>query len=188
MTELESLLRRYAQGDITQEELQRLDTLSHRDEVLAGAAVRARTLRRQRAARMTVAASVAVVVALVAVIALRVGNPAGVADNVLEASMTTPPAVTTTLETMAVPAEVQAPARQTARPAAAREVAQAVPPAERNVPQPAAEALQEPPVPVQVREEVPVTVHGAEGYPVVACNSECSPDSVINDIWRFLRV
>ena len=23
--------------------------------------------------------------------------------------------------------------------------------------------------------------------PVVACNTECSPDSVINDIWKFLR-
>ena len=188
MTELESLLRRYAQGDITEEELQRLDTLSHRDEVLAGAAVRARTLRRQRATRMSVVASVAVVVALVAVIALRAGTPAGVADNVLEASMTTPPAVTESIETMAVPAEVQQPARPAVRPAASREVAENVPLPERKAPELAAEALQETPVPVQVREEVPVTVHAAEDYPVVACNSECSPDSVINDIWRFLRV
>ena len=44
------------------------------------------------------------------------------------------------------------------------------------------------PATVQVHEEPPVPTHVRENYPEVACNSECSPDSVINDIWRFLRV
>lgn len=184
MTELETLLRQYAEGTISQEGLQRLNTLSHRDEVLAGAAARANTLRRQRAARMSVVASVAVVVAVVVAVALRSGTPAGLPDAVMEAALTPQPAVVTPVETLAEPA----PVHHNARPAVAREVARAIPVAEKKEAEAVATALQETPAPVQVHEEPPAPTHIGENYPEVACNSECSPDSVINDIWRFLRV
>lgn len=185
MTQLETLLRRYAEGDITQEELQELNVLSHRDEVLAGAASRAKTLRRQRATKMSVVASVALVVAVVLTVALRTGSPAGVPDTVLEANAAPQPVVTAPIESPAEPAPVAV--HQTIRPAVSREVAEAAPAVDEEIMETVAETLQETLPTVQVREAAPAPAH-AEGYPVVACNSECSPDSVINDIWRFLRV
>lgn len=188
MTELESLLRRYAEGDITQEELQRLATLSHRDEVLAGANARAKTLHRQRVARMSVAASLAMVVALVVIVALRSGVVAGVSDTVQVAEVAPQPAVAAPAETLAAPAREQTPVRHNPRQETVREVAQTVPVDDERMQEMASEVLQDSPAPGTPREETPVTVHDLDGYPVVACNNECSPDSVINDIWRFLRV
>lgn len=188
MTELETLLRRYAEGDITQEELQRLDVLSHRDEVLAGAASRARVLRRQRATRMSVVASLAIVVAVVVAVALRSGSLTAVPDTVMVAEAVPQPAVVIPAEEMEAPVAVQPTERRAARRTTVREVAEAVPVAERPVAEAVAAVQQEALASGQEADELPVQVHANPGYPVVACNSECSPDSVINDIWRFLRV
>ena len=187
MTELETLLRRYAEGTITQEEHQRLAILSHRDEVLAGAAVRAKRLRRQRAARLSLAASVMIVVAIVAAVALRSGTPAGIPDTVMEARMEQAPALATQVETMADPAQEVVSEPVKARPSRVCEVAETDLGTGRKAVE-ATDAMLDSSRPAQPREEPPVTVYSGENYPVVACNSECSPDSVINDIWRFLRV
>ena len=186
MTELEMLLRRYSEGDITPDELQRLDVLTHRDEVWAGASARARVLRRQRVTRMSVAASFLLVVAMGLFFAFRTGNPAIATDSMLVASvdqsrMPSVDATPATVEESPVPSGQQAaPSVRIVEVAEARPVV----PEEVSVP----EVLQEDVQPA-VRQEVsaggaPSTVTS----PVVACNSECSPDSVINDIWRFLRV
>lgn len=186
MTELEILLRRYAEGDITPDELQRLSILSHRDEVLAGAASRAKTLRRQRATRMSVAASVALVVAVMVVVALRPGSLFGVSDTVMVADATTPAVTATPIEVAAEPTPpATVPVRRQARLTTIQEVAEAIPVGIVDERATAAVVAQQ----EEHRYEEPrMTEHAVDGYPVVACNSECSPDSVINDIWRFLRV
>lgn len=186
MTELEMLLRRYSEGDITPEELQQLDILTHKEEVWAGASARARVLRRQRVARMSVAASFLLVVAVGLFFAFRTGGPVSATDSMLVASVD-PPQMPSVDETPAMVEESPVLSRRQTAPSVRRvEVAEARPvvPEEVSVP----EVLQEDVQPA-VRQEVsaegsPSTAAG----PVVACNSECSPDSVINDIWRFLRV
>lgn len=184
MTELETLLRQYAEGTISQEEMQRLNTLSHRDEVLAGAEARANILRRQRATRMSIAASVALIIAVVVAVALRSGTPAGLPDTVMEARLEPQ----TIVESLAEPVPEQPVVRHNPCQTPVREVAQVTPAAPDREMEAVATALQEAPAPVRVHEEPPLPAHAGENYPVVACNSECSPDSVINDIWRFLRV
>ena len=186
MTELEMLLRRYAEGDITPDELQRLSILSHRDEVLADAASRAKTLRRQRATRMSMAASVALVVAVIVVVALRSGSLSGVNDTVMVADATTPAATVSPIEVAAEPVpQVAMPVHRQARRTTIQEVAEDIPVGIVDEKAAAAVVAQQ----EEHRYEEPrMTEHAVDGYPVVACNSECSPDSVINDIWRFLRV
>ena len=41
--------------------------------------------------------------------------------------------------------------------------------------------------PISTVSEVKHTEPNASLDPVVACNTQCSPDSVINDIWNFLK-
>ena len=180
------LLRRYSEGDITPEELQQLDILTHKEEVLAGASARARVLRRQRVTRMSVAASFLLVVAVGLFFAFRTGNPAIATDSMLAASVD-PSLMPSVDEASATVEESPMPSRKQAAPSVRKvEVAEARPVILEEVSVP--EVLQEDVQPA-VRQEVSTegTPSTASG-PVVACNSECSPDSVINDIWRFLRV
>ena len=186
MTELEQLLRRYNEGTITKDELQQLDTLSHREEVFANAVVRAKVLRRQRTTRLSIAASAVLVVAVGLFAAFHIGNSTGLSDTPLMANNDQQQMSVAPIEQM-----VSTPDEQNHQPVLHRPAAPALPEmAEASVDEHVT-VLETPAVHEEsprLYEETPPPVHADDNYPVVACNSQCSPDSVINDIWRFLRV
>lgn len=186
MTHLESLLQRYADGNITPEELLELDRLTRREEVFAGAESRAKVLHRRRVARLSTVASLLIVIA----VGVRVLWSQGQASSVDSPQMF---AQLDASQTISVPAEVletpTATPQNTARKAAASTVEQLPEAMDDTVIE---VTVEEQPVTTMtveaLREEVAPTVVIREDYTVVACNSACDADSVINDIWRFLHV
>ena len=157
---LQYLLDKFREGTLTDEERSELNSLTHRDEVMASAHSRARGILWRRAS-------------------LAVGAVAVIGAGVL-AVVPRPTEEVMVAEVREVPAAVQvAPAvEQVLRPVEAREA----------VPKPVAMAKPESKVaptsrPANVK---PATIKKSE--PVVVCNNQCDADSVINDIKRFLSV
>ena len=162
---LQQLLTSYRQGTISDEELERLNQLTHKDEVMAAAAGRAKVIVRRRTMRM-----VAFSVAGLAVLGLGIWAVAPSPDAPMvaqrqecqqtaveaEAEVSHIEDVAPTSPTMAVPPKA-AKANSTAAAVAAEAVAAA------------------PSIASPVIDE-----------PTVMCNNQCDADSVINDIWKFL--
>lgn len=184
MSKIETLLRRHAEGIITPDELAELNQLTHRDETLRNAQRRARQYRR----RASLALSIVAIMAVGAVVLLR--NPVLSPSPTLIAQAESPqfqPVVSVQTDHPVVsqpePAVVHHPARL---------VSQEPECVETSVEQPVAHSTvtHNPPEPVTepARQETvaPVTVVRSNTS-VVACNTACSPDSVISDIWHFLR-
>lgn len=185
MDNIENLLRRHCSGEITHEEQLELERLTHREQVLAAAARRAKVLcMRRRVGVVAVSlllvggvsaflphlagqGSEAPMVAVVTVPECEGADviPADVSPLVGFKGMGMAETVTddagrSTTAAMGVPAV----SVQPKKPSVATGCAEKVRPAEDRVAsQPSVAAT------------------------VVACNTSCSPDSVINDIWRFLR-
>lgn len=184
MTHLESLLRRQAEGIITPEELQELDRLTHRGEVWENAEAQAHVLHRRRMVRYSTVASFLLLVA-VGVAVLWHPQHATLADDAPMMAELTYPKEMAPLE--AIPEQQNVDPRQAvtksaivpqAPSATVVETLQDGSPAENAPVQTVtAEAL---------REEATPVIHVRDDNPVVACNSACSPDSVISDIWHFL--
>ena len=170
MNQLNNLLRRQAEGLITPEEQAELFQLTHRDEVVQGALRHARQLRRRR---RVCAAAVTSVLLVAAVVATHVGGPTESDSSPLLAQTDAPQSVSQPVTPVAPVMEVTP-----AESAPVSHVATVEPVAESMPTLPAEESA--------APQSLPDIHH--EGDAVVACNSQCSPDSVISDIWRFLKV
>lgn len=187
MNKLETLLQRYAQGTITPDEQAELNSLTHRDQILHAANNRAVTIRRRRRVVGSTVASLLIIVA--ACLTLIPSNRISGSDAPIIAQ--TPTTLPSTLpEPQIAVQEASSPAALTSgRPAAEKpstsqkkaypapkHLHESAQPSPSNATQPAA-ALH-----TNIEPATPVS-HD----PIVACNTQCSPDSVINDIWAFLK-
>ena len=179
MSSIENLLRRRQEGTITDEELIELNQLTHRDQVIEAATQRAKVIRHRRYAG----------VGLFFTIHHNSNGP--IADGPLMAQAEAP-------STPAVQSDADAPQPKTPTVAAAskdedtfqlnvqhdvkatKPVMQAAPSSNDMEYVSAVQHYE------AVAEEMEPSV-SYEGETVVACNTQCSPDSVINDIWKFLR-
>lgn len=184
MNQLETLLQRYKEGVITPGEQAELDRMTNRQEVFNAASAQASAMRRRRYA---VVSSLATLL-IVAGIAYTAWNSNGtdMSDSPMVAQYSaekTPVAVDSFVRQDAVQ-QANARPQQSSSPdisVATKSEPQASNPGiatktprvhtsvvtvENNVTEPSA---------------IPIT------ETVVACNTQCSPDSVINDIWNFLK-
>ncbi len=169
---LQHLLSKYQEGTISDEELEQLNVLAHRDEVFAAAESRARTIIRRRTIR-----TVGFAVAATAVLGAGVWMMAPRQEQPLMAEATAP---------TTVPAQVERPADNIITPAATpststpRKVARETPAQQQQTVQPTVEA----PAPQDSTLATPHSMQEAE--PIVVCNNQCDADSVISEIWKFL--
>lgn len=178
MKELESLLKKYAEGTITQEEQSQLEQLTHRDRVVSAAGQQAVAIHRRRVVRIGTVASIAVVLAVGATFLFRPNVQEAKNEAVLVAETDVQSVQPTA--TPSVQEEVQTPVSRPQQPVLITTDVAEVTPAEQQV-------MVEKVVSAELQDEVmPAVVISSD--PVVACNTQCSPDSVINDIWKFLKV
>ena len=181
MSNLENLLRRYQEGSLTPDELSELNQLTHRDKVFAAACQQAQGIRRRRRAVVAGVAAVLVVTGAVFYIQSSTDNMLGDSPVVAQADVPRPAEVG--LPSVSIPT--------------APNVVEVVSTSSTNVNHYDTAVLQPKPglvSPVVVEQPVNVetVVESQEPSvvaddPIVACNTQCSPDSVINDIWKFLR-
>ncbi len=187
MSNIENLLRRQYEGVITPEEQSELDRLTHRDNVIMAATRRAKVLRRRQIAGVTGAASVLLVAGLIFFNHPSIGEMK--ADGQLMAKSEIP--------------EMSAPIVVVTEQAHTKTQAKSTNGGTNDVVHNRAELISEPSVVVHEAtsvvasaveqptfEEASNDVQPAvitESEPIVACNTACSPDSVISDIWKFLR-
>lgn len=160
---LQQLLDKYQQGLLSSEEIEQLNQLTHKDEVMVAAEGRARTIIRRRTIRNV--GFVCVGLAL-----------AGAGIWMFNSSPETPMlaemdnAEVKTVEKIAAQDDINAvPIHQV--PVVSRQI------------RPVMRQIAEP-------EETPVVEEIAANptreEPTVVCNNQCDADSVINDIWKFL--
>lgn len=182
MKNLETLLRRHYEGVITPEEQSELDRLTHREQVISAASKRAKVLRRRQLAAATGMASVLLVAGALFFVhpslsqsesnmPLMAQVDESVASDVEKTSSSPQPIVTTSESQLSAVDEQDTQLLE---------------------PKPHSVSL-----PVETPEHVEMIEAESECdllqtalpdcEPIVACNTACSPDSVINDIWKFLR-
>lgn len=179
MNNLEYLLRRHAEGSLTPEEKTQLDMFTHHDDVMKAANQRAGQIRRQRGLGISAAASVLIVAGF---FFLHNGTSETLSGSPVTAEAEIPTA--TAVQSEKAPVQPLPAAAETAysktsiirhdttsklRQARDTEPIQAVEPSTTNL-----------------SEEIASDVHLAPS-PIVACNTECSPEDVIDDIWKFLN-
>lgn len=176
MKEIDVLLEKYANGELTAEEQDELNRLTHRDKVLSAAGTQAHQLKRKQWTRVSVLASLLIVASIGTTLYLR---PAATTEEnapVVAQAVVKQESKTAEVAPMDIPVEPQTTPHK-----------QMVAKAETPAPH-AAEAVvaveQAAVEPIQAMSEVPVHI---ETESVVACNTQCSPDSVISDIWKFLK-
>ena len=189
MSSIENLLRRRQEGTITDEELIELNQLTHRDQVIEAATQRAKVIRHRRYVGISGMASVLVVAVMFFTIHLNSND--SIADGPLMAQVEAP-------STPVVQSDVNAPQPMNPTVAVAtkdgdtfqlnaQHKEKAVKPVSQaessTTDMEYASAAQHYEA---VAEEMEPSI-SYEGETVVACNTQCSPDSVINDIWKFLR-
>ena len=184
MTKLETLLQQYADGTLTPEGQDELNRLTHRDQVLASASMQAGKIRRKRIA---VASTVATTLIAAGILFPLTHKNQAISDNtpLVAQNHTATPAVddTTTLTVETTSPATTLPDDPVVNTSTQKAATTVVTPAKT----PAATAVRtEPKQPAHNRifTEPAVTTNDE---PIVACNTQCSPDSVINDIWNFLN-
>lgn len=175
---LEYLLRRYAEGTLTPDEQIELNQLTHRDNIIQSASQRADKVCRQRRIGITSVASLLLVAGAFYLLPSRQSSIVDSTPIIAQADI---PAV------KAVTAE-QLPAIMSAEQPKAQ-------PVQNRTATPAATTQQEPTASeptavespaVNVADEIAPDIHLGNA-PVVACNTQCSPEDVIDDIWKFLN-
>ena len=169
---LQHLLAKYQEGTISNEELEQLNVLAHRDEVMAAAEGRARTIIRRRTMR-----TVGLVVAATAVLGAGVWLMTPRQEQPLMAEATAPATIPAQVERTVDADIVPVAAPQNSSP---KKMARKTPIQQQQAVQPAAEA----PAPQDSTLATPHSMPEAE--PIVVCNNQCDADSVISEIWKFL--
>lgn len=187
MSNIENLLRRQYEGVITPEEQSELDRLTHRDQVIEAATRRAQVLRHRRLAGATGMASVLLIAGTIFFV-----NPStdgAKSDGPMLAQTEIPDIATPQVAQpiQAQPAVMAEPAVVNSHKAVPNEVEPAIKHTNvRRDSTPVASIEHEQPIVEDVVDDVQHTLIPVT-EPIVACNTACSPDSVINDIWKFLR-
>ena len=161
---IQQLLAKRQAGTLTDSELEELNRLTHKDEVVA-AAEQAATLIVRR--RRLVTSSVALVAVAVAVFGITLLVPKN--EMLLVAQQQPAPQP---VEVEEMPQAVEAPAALAVptTPAASKHT---------TAPNPAVAQA-------QPAKSVPQAAETHRTDPTVMCNNQCEADSVINDIWKFL--
>lgn len=198
MKRIETLLQRYAEGTITPEERDELDNLTRRHDIMSAAATQAQAIRRRRRTTLSAAAAVLIVVGVYFSF-FNVGNPT-TTDNTLIAKTDIPLTVGTPATDMAPTTERDATQLHPSHPeeritptAHTPQPHKAANRPETSAPQAAAPVSPTPETEALARQSAPTATQPSSiapqmaADPVVACNTQCSPDSVINDIWNFLK-
>ena len=179
MKEIETLLQKYSDGTLSSEELDHLNRLTHRDAIVGHATQEADAARRRRTVLLSTTASVLLVAATGLTLWLRPAA-SGTEEATLIAQETRE--IRSTMQE--IPADAPEAPATTGTPSP-RQKASLRAKTGPEAPAPATPVATRP-TPVAVEEmATPIT---ESSDPVVACNTQCSPDSVINDIWRFLQV
>lgn len=176
---LEYLLHRYAEGTITPDEQNELNQLTHRDSIIQTASHRADKVCRQRRLGISAVASLLIVAGAFHLLPSRQGITNGSAPIVAQADIpTAQPAAIDQQEPASMPAE-----KTEAKPANRRQATPAV--VKQQEPRTAEQKNIESPA-IEVTNEITPEIHH-DVTPVVACNTQCSPEDVIDDIWKFLN-
>ena len=176
MSNLEHLLRRYGEGNLSPEELAELNQLTRRDQVLASARQQANAIHRRR---YGVVGMVAVLAVTGTVFFLHPSADKNIAEMPVvaqtEAPRLTEPVAEPLLKANGTNKTVSV--QTTRQHDTAIIMPKSTPISSKPVEQPVdVEAVVEQMEPATIVDET-----------IVACNTDCSPDSVINDIWKFLR-
>lgn len=182
MKEIETLLQRYAEGTLDNDGLDELNRLTHRTTVISHATKQAAIARRRRMTRSVASIALLVVVATGFTLFLRPASLEPSAGPLVAQQPTETIPETASLSATSpslTPDEVS-----TAKAVRAKGKTPAMVSSSKAQPIPASVEKHVTPV---VMEEVASPIV-EEVDQVVVCNTQCSPDSVINDIWRFLRV
>ena len=184
MKDLETLLRRYQEGDLDSEELDELNRLTHRDKVLNAANRQARIIRHRRYTAMAGVAAVLLVTGVIYFNHSSVDNSLSEMPVLAQADVPKPTEMVEH-EMPEVPIQRESPTTMTVAkpdPSVHNQDSDIIQPKHRT------DATM--PVERQASMESVMEHHApsvATDDPIVACNTQCSPDSVINDIWKFLR-
>lgn len=176
---LEYLLRRYAEGTLTPDEQNELNQLTHRDSMIQTASQRADKVRRQRRLSISAVASLLIVAGAFYLLPSRQSVTNGGAPIVAQADIpAAQPAAIDQQEPVAMPAE-----KAEAKPTASR---QAMPTVVKQQESRTAEPKNVESPALEVTNEIAPEIHH-DIAPEVACNTQCSPEDVIDDIWKFLN-
>lgn len=176
---LQHLLDKYREGAIDSSELEQLNRLTHRDEVMKAAEGRARTIvRRRNVLGICLAMSSAAVLGISLWILLPKAEEPLLAKLQEEQSPAIIPAENNSPHadaTVSMPKEMDTKSRiaKQVRSTAAATRQEALPDSRVAV------SIGEPVIPEDGR-------RGIDAEPVVVCNSQCDADSVISEIWKFL--
>ena len=164
---LQHLLARYQQGTISKDELEQLNVLTRRDEVMETASHKAGIIVRRRRLR-----TASYVMAGMAVVGVGIGLLLPREDTQIVAEVKTPPQV---IEEQVGMIEQETPQKKNVvQIAMGREVAVNTIKVESHA------------IPSEADVEVEEINIVTKEEPTVICNNHCDADSVISDIWRFL--
>lgn len=187
MNQLETLLQRYKEGVITPDEQAELDRLTNRRQVFSAASAQASAMRRRRYAVVSSVASLLIVAGIA--YSVWSTNDMHISDSPTVAQYHAgqlPVATENPAPQEAAPAIEQQPVTST--PAAVVDTDQPMPRTPEPVkPQTVAPSRPMPAAVAQRESEITEPSSILSSETVVACNTQCSPDSVINDIWNFLK-
>lgn len=179
MNEIQTLLQRRAEGTLTAEELDRLNQLTHRDDVVSAAAHRASVLRKHQMQRLSALGSVLLVAAVGSFLWFSPSHeqePLMAQSNAVKESP---------IDRVEVPQiDEQENVEQYAKaevPSASHSAAVHETPTRCDT---ADQVVESAPLSVPLDQLVIETPANSNS---VACNTQCAPDSVINDIWLFLK-
>ena len=155
---IQHLLAKRQTGTLTDSELEELNRLTHRDEVVDAAEKAAAGIVRRRRIATSAAAVIAIAVGTIGISLLMPSHETPLVAQQQPSQQ--PVVVEETPQTIEAPAEPLA-----AKPAA--------------TPKPAAKTIKD-----EIAPSAEEVKHAAD--PTVVCNNQCEADSVINDIWKFL--
>lgn len=184
MGNIENLLRRQYEGTITPEEQSELDRLTHRDQNILVATQRAMALRRRNQARVVGVASVLLVVGAIFLVRSFVVATEDEPYLIARTEMAMPQIAESKTASSVIPARrvlIDSNKFALDKEESIEEVT-----IERQIPT----SVVPPSIGQSVLDEVDADIRSStisNSEPIVACNTACSPDSVINDIWKFLR-
>lgn len=158
--DIQTLLERYREGTLSDSELDELNRLAGRDEVMASAGRQADSILRRRRTIVYTLAGLLVAGGFLWTLIPRQETP-------LVAEATVPEAIVEPIVEQVAPA-----ASTTVAPTPTHHV--------RHTPEPRTVA--------KAVHTAPTIVEMPAEEPVVICNNQCEADSVISDIWKFLTV
>lgn len=157
---MQRLMEKYREGLLSDAEMETLNALAHKDEVMDAASHRAAGIVRRRTA----------LCGTVAMVCLMVGAGVWMMSPKQEAPLLAEAKVPEVLAEPMVTPSAESSAAENPR---VEEKSRPVATASRSL------------KPADIQESLPVE---EVKEPVVICNNQCDADSVINDIWKFLSV